>query len=109
AADMEELVDLAVAFNFLPEITGKRVGVIGGSGGKVVLSADECEQCGLDVVAMPSDVNEAIGKRAPELMNWLGNPVDFSILGGTDLTPMDLMQFMERSSGFDFFICNVTE
>ncbi|MFZ5643088.1 MAG: CoA-binding protein [Bacillota bacterium] len=109
AVDMDEFVDLAVAFNFLPEITGKRVGVIGGSGGKVVLSADECEQSGLDVVDMPEDVLEVIRKRAPGLVNWIGNPVDFSILGGTDLVPMEFMQIMGKSSGFDFLICNVTE
>ncbi len=109
ASDMDEFVDLTVAFNFLPEINGKRVGVIGGSGGKVVLSADECEQAGLDVVAMPEDVRAFIREKAPGLTNWLGNPVDFSILGGTSLTPMDMMQIMAKSGGFDFLICNVTE
>ncbi|HBV98323.1 MAG: hypothetical protein JL50_19805 [Peptococcaceae bacterium BICA1-7] len=109
AADMDELVDLTVAFNSLPAITGKRVGVIGGSGGKVVLSADECEQSGLDVVSMPGDVMDTIREKAPELVNWLGNPVDFSILGGTSLNPMDFMQIMAGSIGFDFLICNVTE
>ena len=109
AADLEEFVDLTVAFNFLPEITGKRVGVAGGSGGKVVLAADECEQAGLDVVAMPDEIKELIAKRSPELVNWIGNPVDYSILGGAGLLPMELMQSMSRSDGFDFLICNVTE
>ena len=109
AADVDDLVNLTVAFNFLPAITGKRVGVIGGSGGKVVLSADECEQSGLDVVSMPGDVMDLIRERAPELVNWLGNPVDFSILGGTSLNPMEFMQIMAGSRGFDFLICNITE
>ncbi len=109
AADMDEFVDLTVAFNFLPEINGKRVGVIGGSGGKVVLAADECEQAGLDVVALPEDVKELIRNKAPEFINWLGNPVDFSILTGAKITPMELMQGMAGSSGFDFLVCNVTE
>lgn len=109
AADMDEFVDLTVAFNFLPEITGKRVGVLGGSGGKVVLSADECEQAGLEVVALPGDVQELIREKAPELVNWLGNPVDFSIMAGAGLTPMELIEKMAGSSGIDFLICNVTE
>ncbi|MFZ5631642.1 MAG: acetate--CoA ligase family protein [Bacillota bacterium] len=109
AADMDEFVDLTTAFYFLPEITGKRVGVIGGSGGKVVLSADECEQAGLEVVAMPGDVREFIGERAPQLAGWMGNPVDFSILGGTSILPGELLRRMAESPGFDFIMCNMTE
>jgi len=109
AADMDELVDLAVAFNYLPEITGKRAGVIGGSGGKVVLAADECEQAGLEVVPLPEDVRDLIRERAPELDNWLGNPVDFSIMAGAGLIPMELIEKMAKSSGIDILICNVTE
>lgn len=110
ATDMDEFVDLAVAFNFLPEITGRRVGVIGGSGGKVVLSADDCEQAGLEVVPMPADVQEIITQNSPGLENWLGNPVDFSILGAEQMAlAMEIMHKMSESSGFDFLIGNLTE
>jgi acyl-CoA synthetase (NDP forming) len=110
ASDMDQFVDLAVAFNFLPEITGKRVGVIGGSGGKVVLSADDCERSGLEVVPMPEDVQELIINSAPGLENWLGNPVDFSILGGEQMAlAMEIMHKMAASHGFDFLIGNLTE
>lgn len=109
ANDIEEFVDLTMAFSLLPEITGKRVGVIGGSGGKVVLSADECDQAGLDVVALPEDVKDFVREKGPEFVNWLGNPVDFSIFAGTNAVPMELIRIMAKSSGFDFLICNVTE
>lgn len=109
AADMEELVDLTAAFCLLPEITGKRVGVAGGSGGKVVLSADECEQSGLEVVAMPDDVMAYIRDRAPQLVGWVSNPVDFSILAGTAVIPGELLESMAKSPGFDLLITNVTE
>ncbi|MFZ5597540.1 MAG: acetate--CoA ligase family protein [Bacillota bacterium] len=110
AEDMEQFVDLTVAFNSLKGITGKRVGVIGGSGGKVVLSADECDRSGLDVVPMPEDVLDFIREKTPELVNWIGNPVDFSILGGSQmLMAMELMEKMAESSGFDFLIGNMTE
>jgi len=75
----------------------------------VVLSADECEQAGLDVVALPGEVQDLIREKAPDLANWLGNPVDFSIMAGAGLTPMELIEKMAGSSEIDFLICNVTE
>jgi len=40
ADSVEELIDLAASFRFLPPIKGKRVGVAGGAGGSSVLAAD---------------------------------------------------------------------
>ncbi|UCD85254.1 MAG: CoA-binding protein, partial [Deltaproteobacteria bacterium] len=44
ANTLEEGIDLAVSFCFLPPFSGRRVGIVGGGGGKSVLSADEWEK-----------------------------------------------------------------
>ncbi|MDD5289542.1 MAG: CoA-binding protein, partial [Dehalococcoidales bacterium] len=46
AADIEEVLDIASAFYFLPPAYGTRVGIAGGSGGGSVMAADLCEEAG---------------------------------------------------------------
>ncbi|MHB1421137.1 MAG: CoA-binding protein [Bacillota bacterium] len=109
AADMDDMVNLTTAFYYLPAITGKKVGIYGGTGGKTVLSADECEQSGLDVTNMPEDVREFVGQREPFLQEWIGNPMDTSIFGGFNVTPFEVMESMMRSLNFDLIIYNMAE
>ena len=54
ADSMEEFIDLAVTFHYLPPMRGVGVGVVGGAGGASVLAADQCEAAGLDVIPIPS-------------------------------------------------------
>ena len=54
-SNLEDMVDLAVAFNFLPPATGRNLAVLGGSGGSSVLAADQCEEAGLEVIPLPQD------------------------------------------------------
>ncbi|MHB1125738.1 MAG: CoA-binding protein [Bacillota bacterium] len=109
AADMEDMVNITAAFNYLPPITGKKVGVYGGSGGKTVLTADECEQSGLEVIPVPEDVREFVGQKEPFLREWIGNPIDMSIFGGFNVTPFEVMEAMMQSPSFDLIIYNVME
>ena len=108
-SNIEELLEVLQAFYYLPAITGNRVGVFGGGGGKSVLSADECEEGGLNVIDMPERINNFLEERCPILVNWLGNPVDLSILAGFDLPPSDLLLAMAKGSEFDLLIGNCTE
>jgi len=79
AGELEELVDLATAFHYLPPITGRRVGVTGGSGGSSVLAADQCEEAGLDVVELPTEIRAELKAKSSPVWDWIGNPADFSI------------------------------
>ncbi|MHB1418761.1 MAG: CoA-binding protein [Bacillota bacterium] len=109
AADMDDMVNITTAFNYLPPITGNKVGIYGGSGGKTVLSADECEQCGLDVIPMPEDVRDFVGQKEPFLREWIGNPIDMSIFGGFNVTSFEVLEATMRSPAFDLIIYNVME
>lgn len=79
-SNIEELVDMAVTFSFLPRPKGKRVGIIGMGGGSSVLAGDDCEASGLVVPAFSREYKEKIGGL---LINTLGtilpNPLDLSV------------------------------
>ena len=109
AQDLDELVNLSVAFSFLPSIKGKRVGIIGGGGGRSVLSADACEEAGLALPPIPPEIVQELRIRAPELQGWLGNPVDVSIVAGTSIGAGKILRMAARSHSFDFIIVNISD
>lgn len=109
AGTLTELIDLMVAFSFLPPVRGTRVGVVGGGGGRMVLSADECGEAGLNVVPLPEEIRNAVAQRAPMLRDWLGNPVDISIMVGGGVTFGDMLGWVAQSPEFDVIIGNLGE
>lgn len=104
ADSIEEMIDLAVSFYFLPQITGLRVGIAGGSGGPSVLGADECEEAGLDVVPLPQEMREEFKNMGASGWDWIRNPADMSMLGGFDFTGSDMLGMMSRYPDFDLLI-----
>jgi acyl-CoA synthetase (NDP forming) len=113
AAHQEELLDLLVAFTFLkrpPGPIGERVGIVGGGGGRGVQSADACVEQGLDVPALPDAIRMQLKERSP-LWDWIGNPVDQSILAGTGAgtSGASILEMMMESTEFDLLIANVGE
>jgi len=109
AANLDEMADLAVAFLFLPEVRGLRVGVAGGGGGPSVLSADECEEAGLEVVALPREIRQELKERGVDIWDWLGNPVDVSIIGGFGVNDIEMLKLMAGHESFDLLIGLVNE
>lgn len=104
ATEIEDLVDIAVAFYFLPQFTGRRVGVTGGSGGSSVMAADLCEEAGLDVTALPDDIREELKNQGSPIWDWIGNPADFSITMGDRSDSFRITQMMAKHPDFDFLI-----
>ncbi|MFC1987047.1 acetate--CoA ligase family protein [Chloroflexota bacterium] len=109
ARDFEEMTDLAVAFCFLPPFRGVRVGALGGGGGASVLAADAFEEVGLDVVPLPEQIREELKSKAHSIWDWISNPVDVSILGGSGITNVDLLRMLASNDNFDLLIANMTE
>jgi acyl-CoA synthetase (NDP forming) len=104
ADSMEEFIDLAVAFHYLPTMRGIRAGVIGGAGGASVLAADQCEAAGLDVIPIPPEIREELKNKGISIWDWIGNPVDRSIRGDTDFSPGDMLAMMAGNENFDLLI-----
>lgn len=109
ADSLEDMADLAVAFRFLPALLGKRVGVVGGGGGRSVLSAGECERAGLELPELPQAVRLELREMAPELWDWIGNPVDRSIMQGAAVDTGKVMNLLAARPEFDFIVANLTE
>jgi acyl-CoA synthetase (NDP forming) len=104
AESLSELIDLAASFYFLPQITGRRVGVAGGAGGASVLAADECEKAGLDVISLPAELREELKNRGVAIWDWIGNPADISIRVDDDFTAGYMLEIMSKYPHFDFLI-----
>ena len=110
-ATQEELIDLLVAFAFLSGKPGRRTGVVGGGGGRAVQAADACAEHGLLVPPLTDDIRERLRERAPDLWDWIGNPVDQSILAGTGagVSGAAILEMMAESAEFDLLIANIGE
>ena len=100
AADLEEMVDIATAFYFLPGITGRNIGIAGGGGGSSVLAADNCEEAGLNVIPLPDDIREDLKSRGNPIWDWISNPADFSISMGDRNQATLIIELMARHPDF---------
>ena len=113
AQDLRELVDLLIAFSFLPPIMGYRVGIVSAGGGLSVMSADICEEAGLTVPPMPHAIREELKKKAPEIWDWVGNPIDVSIMGAVSVGLAEIIRELPRlmsgSPHFDFLIAEFSD
>jgi len=113
AEDVHELVNFLVAFSFLPPIRGDRVGILGGGGGMAVMSADICEEAGLVVPPLTAEIREKLRVKAPEIWDWVGNPIDISIMGGISMGFEEalgvLPELIVESPQFDFIIAGLNE
>ncbi|MFC2070151.1 acetate--CoA ligase family protein [Chloroflexota bacterium] len=104
ADSMDELVDLATSFYYLPPVTGSRVGIAGGTGGSSVLAADECEHAGLEVIPLPPEFREELKNRGVSVWDWLSNPADLSIREDDSLSVGLILELMARNPNFDLLI-----
>lgn len=109
ARNQEELLDMLVAASLTPRARGRNIAVAGGGGGRSVQSADACEENGLTIVPLPEAVRERVRARAPQLADWIGNPVDQSILAGSGLSSNGLLELMLADDAYDLAIANVGE
>ena len=109
ARNQEQLLDLMVAAARMPRPAGRRLAIVGGGGGRSVQSADAAEEHGFEVPPLPADVVAKVRERAPQLADWVGNPVDQSILAGSGLSSNGLLELMLASDTYDAGIANVGE
>lgn len=69
---VHELIDTARLLSTQPLPAGRRVAIVGNSGGPQAMAADACEAAGLTVPELPAGLVEAAGHAA------VGNPVDLT-------------------------------
>jgi acyl-CoA synthetase (NDP forming) len=103
---MEELVDQAVAFRYLKHLPGPRAGIVGGGGGYSVLASDEVGAGGLQMPALPDDVQQKLRDFTPTAGTSVRNPVDTSVGWGPEgLKPMlDTIRIVAESPNVDYIL-----
>jgi acetyltransferase len=75
AQSVEELFDMAMAFESLPEPAGNRVAIVTNAGGPGIIIADACESLGLEVVELASNTQAGLREVFPAEAS-VRNPVD---------------------------------
>jgi acyl-CoA synthetase (NDP forming) len=104
---LDELIDMLVAFKNAGPAKGRRVGVLGGAGGGTVEAADLCQEAGLELAPVPQDIREVLREKVPHAWDWVGNPVDGSILGQGSLDSTHIIEMMAASPVYDAIIANI--
>ena len=104
---LNDLIDMLVAFRFAGPAGGPKVAVLGGAGGETVETADLCNEAGLDVAPIPQEMRERLREKLPHTWDWVGNPIDASILTWGRFEAADILQMMVASPVYDLVIANV--
>ena len=79
-SSLDELVDMAVTFTYLPLPLGKKAGILGVGGGATVLATDDCISAGLMVPRFSRKIQGKLRDNLPKgnVGVGLSNPVDLS-------------------------------
>jgi acyl-CoA synthetase (NDP forming) len=80
-----ELIDVARALSVSRAPRGRRVAIVGDSGGQCGIAADAAHALGLDVPALPEQVTDKLAALLPDGAA-VSNPVDLAGAGEHDLT-----------------------
>lgn len=106
---IEEMIDLLALFKHLPHVSGNNIAMMGGGGGKGVISADIAERAGFTLPPLPADMRERLKEIVPDLWDWLGNPIDFSIWGDSAFKAEALPILFGESSVFDVIVLQASD
>lgn len=102
AQSVEEMIDIATAFHYMPKATGRRIAIISGPGGPAVAAADALERGGLGLAKLSQSSIEEMGKFVPAAGASLRNPVDLGVApwGILSLYP-DTLRVVDKDDGVD--------
>jgi acetyltransferase len=83
---VQDVVECAVAFNYLPLPKGNRVAIITGQGGTGVGTADNCYSVGLEVPRPTEKTVARLREVLPPVGTGFGNPIDTGVASLLDPT-----------------------
>lgn len=75
AFDVEEMLDLILAFTKCPVPSGKRVGILTNAGGPAIMATDACVNLGLEIATLSDETVDGLREFLPAEAS-LVNPVD---------------------------------
>ena len=76
ADSVDELLDIAVTIERMPDLRGPRAAVLGGGGGVSVLAADICDRAGIPVPWFSETTQEQLRRFTPVAGTSVRNPLD---------------------------------
>lgn len=94
-SNMEELMDVLLAFQSLRMPAGKNAGVIGIGGGDAIQAADDLEMAGLKVPELRPETQTAIREFTPLPGTSVNNPLDLNVMRGAT----ELRRILELTAG----------
>jgi acetyltransferase len=103
---LNELIDMLVAFRCAGPAKGPRVAVLGGAGGGTVEAADLCHEAGLELTPIPQSIRDTMREKLPHAWDWVGNPIDASIIGAGEFGEMHILQMMAADPAYDLILIN---
>jgi acyl-CoA synthetase (NDP forming) len=105
--DFQDLITHTVMFDYLMSRTlGRRIGLVTGTGGPTVITADLCEQHGLELPEFSAATKENLKKILPPYGSSYRNPADVSISAAVDQSLYSRsINILDRSPDVDVIIC----
>ncbi len=96
APTIDEMVDVAGLMLSQPEFTGKRIGIVTQGGGWGVISADLCEEAGLELPPLPERVVSELDSFLPAFWSRR-NPLDLVAPGKVSMVSDTIEALMEHA------------
>jgi acyl-CoA synthetase (NDP forming) len=82
---IDEMIDCQVMFDKLPPLKGRRIALISGTGGPLVMATDLCARAGFQIPTLSPETRERIERFLPPYGTSAHNPVDLSISAGVNV------------------------
>lgn len=99
---VEEMIDVATAFHYMPDAAGGRIAIVSGPGGPAVAAADTLDRCGLSLAELSEGSIEEMAKFVPLAGASLRNPVDLGVAPWGILSLYsDSLKVVDRDEGVD--------
>ncbi|MFH1485731.1 MAG: CoA-binding protein, partial [Chloroflexota bacterium] len=101
---LDELVDMAVAFQYMKVPKGHRAAIIGSGGGASVQAADDCESYGCPVPRLPDEARTELRTFTSEVGRFFSNPLDSPTRGWEPEQFQRAIQIVLGCEEMDFLI-----
>jgi acyl-CoA synthetase (NDP forming) len=106
---VDEVVECAVAFNFLPLPKGRKIALIGGQGGTGVGTADNCYAAGLELPKLEERTVARLREILPPVGTSVGNPTDTGVASLLDPSLYEkAIEIVADDNGIDMILVIAT-